>query len=546
MLLGVAIAPLIAALCVPGSRPLLGEIFYDAAGDDSGYEFVEIFNPTPAPVPLAGVTLQIGDGAGPGRWTTRWTGAAGDTIAAGGRFVIGGVHVTPAPRAVVQLDLQNGPDAVRLVWPDGAAEVVGYGPLAASEYFCGAPALDVPSGTSLARLPDASDLGRNADDFRAASPTPGRANQPGRDVAMLEGSLSLAPEQPAAGVAAALTGVAVNRGGEPVPAGAIELRATARDSSGEADLGSVLSARPLAPGDTIAVTLPLAPLGAGKRQLRVEARLAGDENGGNDAESLLVRIGPGPLEITEIQFHPSGGEGEWIEVRNRSGGDLTIAGFMLADRRSAPGLASGGGDPLPAGGFAVLAQDRASFLNRHPSLDTARVREVRPWASLNNGDDSSGVADVVTVREADGTACERVPYSAAGVPAGVPIERRDGLWVAAGDTHGTPLAPPRVLPALASALSLAPRRLAGAASPATLGWSLPWPRGRIAVDLYDLAGRHVAQVLPETQVTSRGERGWNAGPLPPGVYVMVLLARPEDGTALLRATQPLRVAGAAR
>jgi hypothetical protein len=546
MLLGVAIAPLVAALCVPGSRPILGEIFYDAAGDDGGYEFVEIFNPTSAPSTLAGATLQAGDGAGPGRWTTRWTGAPGDTIPAGGRFVIGGVHVTPAPQAVVRLDLQNGPDAVRLVWPDGAAEVVGYGPLAEPEYFCGAPALDVPSGTSLARVPDASDLGRNADDFRAAAPTPGRANQPGRDVAMLEGSLALAPELPAAGAAATLSGIAVNRGGEPLPAGAFELRATARDPAGDEDLGSVLSARPLPPGDTIAVTLPLPPLAAGKRRLLVHARLAGDENAANDADSLLVRIGPGPLEVTEIQFHPQSGEGEWVEVRNRSGGDLTIAAFTLADRRSAPGLPSGGRDPLPADSLAVLVQDRAAFLARRPSLDTTRVWQVRPWSSLNNSDDSSGVADVVTLREADGTPCERAAYSAAGVPDGVPLERREGLWVAAGDTRGTPLAPPRALPPLAAALALAPRRIAGAGSPATLGWSLPWPRGRIAVDLYDLAGRHVAQVLPETQVTGRGERGWSAGTLPPGVYVMVLLARPEDGGALLRATQPLRVAGAAR
>src|SRR5207237_1137309 len=110
-------------------------------------------NPTGARVALAGVRLEAGDGAGPGRWTPRWTGQTGDTLAPGGRFVIGGTLVSPAPQAIVNLSLQNGPDAVRLVWPDGAVETVGYGALSDAEYFCGAPAPDVGSGQSLARIP---------------------------------------------------------------------------------------------------------------------------------------------------------------------------------------------------------------------------------------------------------------------------------------------------------------------------------------------------------------------------------------------------------
>src|SRR5262245_15283263 len=127
MPIGVAAAPLILALCAPASHPLIAEVFYDAVGDDTGLEFVELFNPLAMPFPLAGARLEAGDGAGPGRWTLRWTGAPEDTIRAGGRFVVGGAGVTPAPDAVVPLDLQNGPDAVRIVWPDGATEVVGYG-----------------------------------------------------------------------------------------------------------------------------------------------------------------------------------------------------------------------------------------------------------------------------------------------------------------------------------------------------------------------------------------------------------------------------------
>src|SRR4030095_6354312 len=102
----------------------------------------------------------------------------------------------PAADAVVALELQNGPDAVRIVWPDGAIEVVGWGALAPAESACGARPPAVARAVSLARVPDDADLGANALDFRPAPPSPGRANQPRRDAALAARSLTLRPAQP--------------------------------------------------------------------------------------------------------------------------------------------------------------------------------------------------------------------------------------------------------------------------------------------------------------------------------------------------------------
>src|SRR4029077_16322020 len=99
----------------------IAEGLYDAAGDDTGREFVELYNLGPTALSLAGARLEAGDGSRPGRWSLRWTAGEGDSIGAGGRFVIGGSLVDPPPDALVPLELQNGPDAVRLVWPDGAS-----------------------------------------------------------------------------------------------------------------------------------------------------------------------------------------------------------------------------------------------------------------------------------------------------------------------------------------------------------------------------------------------------------------------------------------
>jgi hypothetical protein len=537
-------APAAAAGCAPAQHPRIAEVLYDATGDDTGWEFVELYNPHERTLPLAGVRLEAGDGSGPGRWTLRWTGNAVDSVAAGGRFVVGGAKVQPPPRAVVTLELQNGPDAVRLVWPDGAVEVLGYGALEFAEYACGEPATDVAPGQSLARVPDAADLGSNAADFRAAAPSPGRANQSTRDLALLPGSLALTPEQPGAGSAARLAGRLENRGATAVAAGEARLRASASAASGEVALFERAVAAGLAPGDTVAFDEPVV-LDAGRWWLRVAAALPGDEAPANDADSLLVRAGPGPLELTEIQFHPVAGEGEWVEVRNRSEAPLDLAAFTLADRGSARGTPAEGTGALAPESLAVLAQDRAALRRAFPGLDSSRVWRAAPWASLNNSDDSTGFADAVVLRERDGTPCQRVAYSAAGVPAGVPLEWRDGGWWPDSDPAGTPLRPPRSLAALPRRFACAPRRLR-AGGTASLAWDLPWSRAYVSLELYDLAGRPVARPLEEFAAPARGVRAWSAGAVAPGLYVALARARPDGNGEWILERSALRVEGSAR
>jgi len=530
------------AACSPLGRPIVTEVFYDAIGDDTGQEFVELYNPADSAYALAGLKLEAGDGAGPGRWSVRWTGTAADSIAARGRFVIGGALAQPAPQAVVELALQNGPDAVRLVWPDGATETVGYGALAYPEYYCGSPAPDVASGSSLARLPDDAQTGSNALDFAAAPPSPGRANRPARDLALARGTLVLTPEQPLDG-RAALTGLVHNRGGEIVHAG--EAAIACSTSTGGA-LTAVLEAG-LAPGDSARWSAAWAALPSGKQWISARVTLAGDQAPENDADTILVRVGPGPLEITEIQFHPGAGEGEWVEVRAR-GAALDPAGFTLADRGGAHGVPTGGMGTVDPDSLALYAQDRAALLARYPDLDAARVWQVAPWPGFVNRDDSTGFADAVVVRERDGTRSDRVDYSAAGVPAGVPLERSAaGAWGPASDPAGTPLAPPRPPRSgapVGARFGLAPRRLR-AGETLALDWTLPWDDARVVIEIYDLAGRRVATPLPETGSSSRGSRRWSAVALAPGVYRVAMRAAPRGREEWIAETRALRVEGLA-
>ena len=531
-------APAGAGSCLPAARARIAEVLYDAIGDDTGREFVELFNPTAFTLSLAGLRLESGDGAGPGRWTTRWTGAAGDSVAPGARFVIGGSLVDPAPDAIATLDLQNGPDAVRLRWPDGPIEVLGYGALSDSEYFCGASAPDVPSGQSLAREPDDADRGSNALDFLPSDPTPGRANQAALDVAIVPGSLTIDPAQPEPGATARASAVLLNRGTHALAAGATRIVARLDGDSLAGAAGP-----PLAPLDSARVRLDLEGAAAGVHVLRVIAALIGDERPENDADSLRLRIGPGPLAVTEIQFHPAAGEGEWIELRARGFDPVALDRFTVSDRGGHPSTLPAAAEPLEPDSLVLLAQDRAALLARYPALDSARVLEVAPWAALNNSDDASGTADDVVLRESDGTPCERVSYSAQGIPPGVPIELGAFGWTADSDPSGTPLAPPRDPPGLATRFELTPRRVRGGQAP-RLMWSLPWVRGSLSVEIFDLSGRRIGR-LAESRVGARGERRVEGLP-GPGVYLLAIAARSESDPRVIRETRIVRVEGPAR
>lgn len=535
-----ALAALLAAPCPPADRPRLAEVLYDPEGSDTGYEFVELFNPAPLDIPLEGLRLESGDGAGPDRWTLRWTGGASDSIRAGARFVIGGANVSPAPDALVTLAIQNGPDAVRLVWPDGFVETLGYGEHEHAEYACGEPAPDAPSGLAVARVPDDAASGSNALDFRPQPPTPGRANQPGRDVQIAPGSVAIEPQRPAPGGIARVSALVVNGGREALAADSVTLVAAAAGIEARSPLGA------LGPGESVTAALELGPLPAGKHVVRFAAVIAGDDAPGNDADSLRVRVGPGPLALSEIQFHPAGGEGEWVELVHTGGAPLDPSAYRIADRSGTTGAPAGGTDHVPAESLVVFAQRRDDLIARFPALDPARVWQVAPWPALNNSDDASGTADEVRVIEPDGTLSDAVAYSAGGVPDGAPLERRGGAWWPSLAAAGTPLSPPVLPPPIQGSFALAARRLPGPGAPARIVWDLPWPAGYATLAIHDLAGRRVMRPFIELPVPARGERAVDTAGLAPGLYVVAFEVRPAGAGEPLVARQALRIDGALR
>jgi predicted extracellular nuclease len=178
--------PFPAEVLAAGGRPVISQLFADG-GPDTPFprDFVELFNPGPAAVPLAGWSVQYAS-AGGATWTV--TPLSG-VIPPGEHYLVQqGARlgsVDPQPNAtgltnmsatVGKVALVQGLTPLQCSSPDRCLtdptviDLVGYGP--ASAFEGSAPAPTPPDGLALRRALDGTDTDDNAADFTAQAPDP--------------------------------------------------------------------------------------------------------------------------------------------------------------------------------------------------------------------------------------------------------------------------------------------------------------------------------------------------------------------------------------
>ena len=541
-----------------GSSVCINEVLYDPAGSDAGYEFVELYNCTDQAQSMEGWSLEAGNGAAPGDWRLQWRGSDRDLIAPHDHFLIAGEQVAVGAEVRAALVLQNGPDGLRLIGPAGIADRIGWGELAHAEFYEGRAAPDVDSGSSLARMPDGADTDQNDLDLRPRlHPTPGAPNAVAWQIAVTR--LGSEPPIIDVGAPAQISAHLTNLGIEGLVLSDLQLFLELPTLAVGAPCG--LNGK-LAPEETREITWSLT--GGGERgplsgRLRCLAPQNPEQSYGFD-----LRIGRGAVLLSEIQYDPARGEGEWIELYNGSADTVDLSGWTLADHSGRKSAISGARVPLAPGAMLLVAEDAGALLAKWPALSPNQMAaRSGAWPTLNNSlDREFGYADEVLLCDANGLPVDYVRYMPSDLDGGgISLER----WIADGS-----LVEPRTLIPCSSRGGATPGRagwLAEAGRSDQL-WLMPQPNPfcpdrdpserfcRIAVpvavagghavtaDLFSMAGRRVATLAEGAEVHGAHLLLWDgrssAGePLPTGLYLLRIFLRTPEGQAARSYVKPL-------
>ena len=180
----------VGACYLPGAL-VINEIDYDQPATDND-EFVEIYNVSSTPIPLAGVAVVLVNGANSLATPYATFALPPVLLPPNGYFVVCG-NAANVPNCDLDVSpdsnlIQNGaPDAVGLTLGQTLLDAVSYegDTMAGSELSrytetAGVPVLNSDSGAvrdiGIARYPDGADTGDNAADFHFRCATPGAAN----------------------------------------------------------------------------------------------------------------------------------------------------------------------------------------------------------------------------------------------------------------------------------------------------------------------------------------------------------------------------------
>jgi hypothetical protein len=530
-------------VCFAGSTGVvINEVLYDPDGRDTGREFVELYNNTSADVCLYYYEVSTGNGAYAGRWKSEWQGARADTIRAGGFFVIGEDAVHPAPDFVTALDLQNGPDACKLISPQSDSDVVGWGALDFAEYYEGTPAADSPSGSSLGREPDGHDTGDNAADFSAfSSPSPGDFNHPPYDLAVVKACLSRYSQADHATVQ--VISRLANLGTDACGAGA-HLHLACRGYRDSSRLETDLE-----PGATRRIAIGMPGVGEGLHNARVWVEYPPDRWPANDTLLTSVLIWPAPVVINEFIFKPGGGECEWIEVLNRSAALVSLEGWTLEDSGGRRRRIAESGPFVAPGGYLLLVEDEEDFMAVYPGPGCPAVRPAGGWPTLNDTDGRRGYADMVVIRDAFGTCVDSVAYGAAWGKPGCSVERIEprarsayaSNWSphygAGGGSPGRSNSVSITFPEPGGCLKIRPSTFSpdGDGTDDLLSVSVDMPAPAVVrLKVFDINGRPFKTLLDGDLVEERRITFWDGTfkdgrPAPIGIYIVLLEAKPLGG-----------------
>jgi hypothetical protein len=123
--------------CFASSELIITGINLNPDGIDTGYEWVELYNPTNKTLDLSDYSIQRGNGNNEDDWTLIWEGTLNTKLAPYNYYLIAEDKVSFSADFITSLKIENGPDGIRVLKDDLILETIGWGDLVFTEYYQG-------------------------------------------------------------------------------------------------------------------------------------------------------------------------------------------------------------------------------------------------------------------------------------------------------------------------------------------------------------------------------------------------------------------------
>ena len=522
---------LLCLFCVSlSANVVINELCYDPAGEDSGYEWIELYNNGDTSENLGGAKILCAGSS----WREVMTLPA--FILRPGRYLLIGEASVANAMITSTLNFQNGgaeTDGVRYLSPGGNyTDTVLYDSpnnngLSGDDGVPISFAPDVPSGYSLARMMNGFDSNDCALDFYAeANPSPGLPNPIRCDYGISSAFLEQLGSQ-------------------------WVLRASVRNYSlfasdqiaqynikidGEIALFEDLS--PIAAGDSVTISSQLPIWDQLNHSLELSIELAADPDSVNNTfQLILTQVELLAPKLNELMYNPLVGYQEWIEIQVEET-PPSRSKYKLRDFSGSECSFS-----LPAnGGYFVLCQNADQLLLQYPSCPPSTIIELTSWITLNNEGDSIALLDN------QGTVLDSMSYQGSNSNKGVSLERYQTAsqtyswrYSLGGASPGKPNSlPPGEIPAISGRVAVErdifyPKR----GETLRLIYNLKYPGNLANISIYDLSGRKQRTLANRLSIPATGILLWDGTNdtgklLPRGPYILYWESQSTSGGKILR------------
>ena len=417
---------------------VINELFYNPQGSDSGYEWIELYNPTENSVNLQDWRIEK---AGTG-FTCCFTFLSSYIIHSHDFLLIGEEFVSEAD-IISSLAFQNGgsaTDGVRLVSPSGNyTDTILYdepnsNALPDDISDIGTDfAPNVSDSHSLARVYDGVDSNSSSDWFDCYTPSPKSSN-------ILPIDLAVSPlnyEETVSGY---------------ILFTSIQNLSTFNVDNFDANLNFFVDETLIAQyeipyipvGDSMSFSGEATYVSADYHTFSVLLNCNTDNVLENNKSTVSILIGVSPIILNEVMMKPLDDDLEWVELYNRDAVDKCVDNFFIKDRANRKITLSG---TIPANDFVVFCKSKQLFSAYYPLSDSQKVVEASTWTSLNNTTESLYLTDNYT------TYFDSLIYDASHFPQEISYERKNPYtdnsieWALSIDESGsTPTRANSILP----------------------------------------------------------------------------------------------------